>query len=258
MLKNAIDRMLEKSVGYRLVKHKTNSLSGPLTFQDLLNFHLTWTHVPGRDCFVQIGANDGITKDPLRDAVIAHRMRGVLVEPQTGPFERLRENYAACPGLTFVNAAVGEMIGDMQLWRIKDSFESTYSGRSNTAASGIASFDKRHVIRHLLKNATRGIRSEADAERYIESVIVPVIPLNRIIAEHLCGELQILQLDTEGHDYRILQSLDFESYRPRIINYESKHLSGDEMGACEALLHEHGYLTFGHGSDTCGLLVRPP
>jgi FkbM family methyltransferase len=256
VLRDTIDRLLLKGVGYRLQKQKTNSLSGPLGFEDVLRFYLSWMHVPDRDAFVQIGANDGVAKDPLHAVVVEYELHGVLVEPQQGPFERLRENYGSRRGLTFLNVAIAESVGEMQLWQIKDSFRAAYDTRAKNAASGVASFDKRHVVRHIMKNAKDLVNTEADAERHVECVTVRVMPLNDLISEHVSGDLQILQIDAEGYDYEILGSLDFGKYRPRIINYESKHLSPNDMRACEALLHANGYVTFGHGVDTCALLIR--
>ena len=43
--------------------------------------------------FLQIGAYDGIGEDDLRGLVLAHNLRGVLVEPQPSAFARLQHTY---------------------------------------------------------------------------------------------------------------------------------------------------------------------
>jgi hypothetical protein len=43
--------------------------------------------------FIQIGAYDGVTKDPLRDYIDAYGWRGILLEPQSRPAHQLRELY---------------------------------------------------------------------------------------------------------------------------------------------------------------------
>ena len=43
--------------------------------------------------FLQIGAFDGESRDPLFQAVRKYGLNGVLVEPQKPTFERLCENY---------------------------------------------------------------------------------------------------------------------------------------------------------------------
>ena len=43
--------------------------------------------------FIQVGAFDGITKDPLRRYIQACGWRGILLEPQSGPAAELRKLY---------------------------------------------------------------------------------------------------------------------------------------------------------------------
>jgi hypothetical protein len=52
--------------------------------------------------FIQVGANDGIFGDPLREHILAHKWRGVLVEPQPEIFEQLKANYAGLRGQIIV------------------------------------------------------------------------------------------------------------------------------------------------------------
>jgi hypothetical protein len=57
--------------------------------------------------FIQVGANDGIYGDPIRDFIIKYQWSGILVEPQLDVFECLKQNYAACESnLIFANVAV--------------------------------------------------------------------------------------------------------------------------------------------------------
>lgn len=41
--------------------------------------------------FIQIGANDGITDDPIRKYILNHNWKGVLVEPNASVFESLKK-----------------------------------------------------------------------------------------------------------------------------------------------------------------------
>src|SRR6266481_6003650 len=54
--------------------------------------------------FIQIGANDGVSNDPLYKFVIEYGWAGILVEPLPQVFEVLRRNYADKPNLKFLNA----------------------------------------------------------------------------------------------------------------------------------------------------------
>jgi hypothetical protein len=48
-------------------------------------------------------------------------------------------------------------------------------------------------------------------------------------------------IDTEGYDYEIVKLLNVRVHRPRIILYESKHLSTADQNACVDLLCGVGY-----------------
>ena len=69
--------------------------------------------------FVQIGANNGISADPIRPYVLKYHWRGVLVEPHPAAFARLVENYRAEPQLVFENAAIAEHDGVTALFTPK-------------------------------------------------------------------------------------------------------------------------------------------
>ncbi|HJZ59248.1 MAG TPA: FkbM family methyltransferase [Gemmataceae bacterium] len=57
----------------------------------------------------------------------------------------------------------------------------------------------------------------------LEKVVkLPLISINRVIAEHMGGKApDALSIDTEGLDLKILQTLDYEKYRPKLICVET-------------------------------------
>ena len=70
--------------------------------------------------FVQIGAFDGVTADPIYELVRCQDWRGVLVEPQVEACERLQENYAGQDGLQFFNVAICDHDGEIKLFTRPD------------------------------------------------------------------------------------------------------------------------------------------
>src|SRR6266702_2735109 len=59
--------------------------------------------------FIQIGSNDGISGDPLREFIVASaKWHGAFVEPVPQIFEKLRQNYSHLRGrkFTFFNVAI--------------------------------------------------------------------------------------------------------------------------------------------------------
>jgi FkbM family methyltransferase len=71
--------------------------------------------------------------------------------------------------------------------------------------------------------------SKQEAERYqsygsqkIETVIkVPLVPINRVIAEHFDACPNFISLDVEGFDAAIIRSFDFELFRPEVVCVET-------------------------------------
>jgi len=54
-------------------------------------------------------------------------------------------------------------------------------------------------------------------------------------------QIDLLVIDTEGYDYRILQQCDLERLRPTIIMFEHQHLSPGDKAAAYERLRTHGY-----------------
>jgi FkbM family methyltransferase len=63
----------------------------------------------------------------------------------------------------------------------------------------------------------------------IEKVVkVPLVPVNQILAEHFQRGPEILSLDVEGLDLQILQSLDYERFRPTVVCVETLTYADDK------------------------------
>ena len=167
--------------------------------------------------FLQIGAFDGETRDPLFHAVRKYGLKGVLVEPQKPAFERLRENYRDQPQLQFVNAAISDRNEERIMYTLRDG------------ACTAASFDKRHLLKHSIP--------EADiVEQPTPCLTFPEL-LKRSGREHV----DLLQIDAEGADFAILKMADFEHFRPSIVRYEQLHMTRSERDEAAQRLVQNGY-----------------
>ena len=183
--------------------------------------------------FVQIGAHDGLSFDPMRPFVERFHWRGLLVEPQPRVFARLVENYQAEPQLLFENAAVAREDGAATLC--------TFAPAPNLPehASMLASFR-----RELLEANGHGYSGP------IQSQQVPVLKLETLLRKHSIERIDILQLDTEGFDYEILKMLDFSRVKPALIHFENNFLSTDEFAQCSRTLAAQNYRLLTMGIDT--------
>lgn len=63
-------------------------------------------------------------------------------------------------------------------------------------------------------------------------VEVPILPLRDVLQEHRpAGTIDLLTVDAEGHDLSVLQSNDWQRFRPKIVLAESLGRSIDDLAA---------------------------
>jgi FkbM family methyltransferase len=179
--------------------------------------------------FVQIGANDGVSHDPIHAFVSAKRVDGIVVEPLPDMFEALCHTYRRHPGVRKLNLAIHNELDVLTLYR-PDPARAAH-------LSGIASLRK---DRHALTSNRSGL-SEAD----IVALEVPAISLNNLLIEQKVEHLDLLQIDVEGYDMEIVDSLDLQRWRPSIIRFEHGVYSGvpvrDKLRDTLLRLYDHGY-----------------
>ena len=65
-------------------------------------------------------------------------------------------------------------------------------------------------------------------EPYIEETEINGLTLDCLLKNNKVEILDLLHIDTEGHDWKILSQLDLERYRPSIILFEYRHLTASE------------------------------
>jgi len=79
----------------------------------------------------------------------------------------------------------------------------------------------------------------------LERTTVETKSLNEIICEspYRGRQIDVLSIDVEGMDFKVLNSLDFEAYKPKIIVIEDHHRRIEDVLETETyrLLIRHGY-----------------
>jgi FkbM family methyltransferase len=191
--------------------------------------------------FVQVGAFDGVTFDPIHPLVRRYRLRGLVLEPQADAFGRLRANYADQPGVFAVHAALGPTNGPAQLHRVRPG------AVGPPILHQLASFRREILLKH---RAT--VPHLADL---VETETVPCLSVETLLRTYAIGHVHLLQIDTEGLDAQVIQWWDLAKRRPDIIHFEHKHLSRSEWELCLQRLIDHGYRIAPDTWDT--LAVQP-
>lgn len=197
--------------------------------------------------FVEIGAMDGVSFDPLYEHVIANGWRGLLVEPLQDMFSQLKETYCNQQGLIFENTAIADAPGTKKMFRV--SLEAVENGLVPYWAKGISSFfEDRNEIGGI--GDTRLPNEVFDQiQRNVVIETVKCETLNNLLLKHSIKKIDILQIDVEGYDYNVLKQVDFRRFRPRLIRMESSVLSRTERQLSLDLLKSHGYRTLQLSGD---------
>jgi FkbM family methyltransferase len=193
--------------------------------------------------FIQVGANDGIFGDPLRKHILAHKWTGVLVEPQPEAFEALKSNYAGFEDrLSFENVAITGLSSTITLYRAKNTFRKVEG--STIATSSVASLNPRVTSMQL------GVKP---AE--LEEISVPTARLDALVEKYALHDLDLLQIDTEGHEPQVLDTLDLSKTKPKLIQFEHGHLPPKVVGTITASLNAHDYLVYygGYQADSLAM-----
>jgi len=187
---------------------------------------------------VQVGANDGITGDPIRPLILAHAGRALLIEPIPELLTRLREAYAGFAGeLVIENVAIGVGGDTFSLHRLHPRHWPEYEKRVGRHPTGISSFDRSMVIEKVQKRLEL---DEAGAEEAVECLRCPMLTLEQVIEKNGFQDLDVLQVDCEGYDVVAIKSIG-SKYRPAIINFESFNLSPEDWASWQEWAHRNGY-----------------
>ncbi len=190
--------------------------------------------------FIQIGAFDGITADPLHKYIDRYRWRGILVEPQPRAAKRLRELYRDNDRIVVLQAAVDQDRGERTLFTVESDSVPAWAG-------GMASFQRDHIVKHSY--LVPGL------EGMIREITVDCIPCEDVI-EHLPTErVDLLQIDAEGADALILSLFPFDRVKPAVIHWEIKNLTKTELEDCLERLSDFGYrFALSGGEDMMAVL----
>ncbi|HZM03558.1 MAG TPA: FkbM family methyltransferase [Candidatus Saccharimonadales bacterium] len=169
--------------------------------------------------FVQIGAHDGISYDPIRAYILEYKWQGILVEPQRQMFDSLQQNYKESSHLILENCAITPADGPIHLYRPKQR------RKGETEPDTLAT---------ILQNQWGGD---------LESEKVAGLTLASLLQKHHVEHLDFLQVDAEGFDDQIVkQALDLpEELKPRLIHFEIGWLPPKRIVALYQELTRHGY-----------------
>ena len=183
---------------------------------------------------VVIGAHSGLY---LKDLVNKYQDRNVLlVEPVPYNYKVLDSQYKDDPKITICkNAIIDKSKKDFFYYVKKESINKL----GKHWASQIGSFDKNHILNH--KNKRFDIN-----DNDIETIQIEFITFDDLIQKYSIKSIDKLQIDVEGAEYKIMNSINFNKIEINKILFESKHfdgtfIEGKKLQAIEEKLKLNGY-----------------
>jgi FkbM family methyltransferase len=214
-----------KVFGYRIERFR-DTVKAPIDVLDLL---LTKVSAERSDFFfVQIGANNGLTDDPLRQFVTKYHWHGILVEPQPQVFQQLLKNYAQEKQLAFENSAIADRDGTARLF-VADHQDETAD------LTVFASLKKDALIRGLDNPKAAGVKVQ------LQEVEVPALSVQTLLAKYRITKIDLLLTDVQGYDREVVEQFLACGVKPTIILFEHCHTARPALDAFYRKLVKHGY-----------------
>ncbi len=236
-IKRQIVKMLAY-FGYILIANRDYTIVKPINvFPLIVADHVSKN--PGGFKFIQIGANDGIKGDPISPLIRKYgNWVGVLVEPNPKVMKTLKRNYENVSGLQFEEAAISDSDGSAILYcPVAAKDDPSMFASLNLGSVAMWSNTPEHVKTY-------------ESIKAIEQVNVKTLTLASLFKKYDVTALDLFQVDTEGHDYKIIIQLIQSAVRPKIIQFENASMNGLQFKECLGKLSKLGYSCLNVDIDT--------
>ena len=163
---------------------------------------------------VVIGAHIGIhIKEELEEY---KNMKALLVEPVEHNVKSIKKNLKNFKNLIIEEIALADKTEIRDFFFIK---EKSIHKLKKHWASGIGSFDKKHILSH------RNKRFKVEEEN-IQKKEIQCLTFKDLIEKYEITSIEKLNIDIEGSEYEILNEIDYDKINIKKIMFEYKHFDG--------------------------------
>ncbi|AOS45506.1 hypothetical protein Verru16b_02587 [Lacunisphaera limnophila] len=196
-----------------------------LTGRTSLEFELRRSRkLPPDATIVKIGSNDGFQDDPTAALLISRPlMRCVFVEPVPHLLDGARRCWGNSPRFTYLAAAVND--GSPATFYYVDPAAKSLFPDLTVEPDLLGSLDRNHILKHP---------DCARLEPYIRALPLRGLTLEGVFAQGGVSHLDVLHIDAEGWDWKILRQLDLSIRQPTFIIMEYIHLDPTEQREARA------------------------
>lgn len=170
--------------------------------------------------FIEIGAHDGKSCSNTLFFEEYRNWTGLCIEPGPTEFKKLQENRKSIN----LNCCVSDYDGESEFTYI-EGYSMMLSGLSE-------SYNQPHQNR---------INSEVNSYGgNINKIMMPVFKLQTILDEQGIHDIDYCSIDTEGSEFNIIKSIDFDKTNIKIFSIENNY--GDTQ--IQNYLASHGYILY--------------
>ena len=163
---------------------------------------------------VVIGAHSGIHIKDLISEYANHKI--LLVEPVPYNYQILENDYKNNENIFISRNAIFDEAKKDNFYHVK---KESIKKLGKHWASQIGSFDKNHILNH--KNKRFDIKDDD-----IQITEVEFITFQDLVKKYSINSINKLQIDVEGAEYKIMNSIDYNKIKIKNIFFESKHFDG--------------------------------
>jgi|TARA_B110000037_G_scaffold152385_1_gene171861 FkbM family methyltransferase len=168
----------------------------------------------GKFGLVVIGAHSGVWLTSLFETYKDQNI--LLVEPVPYNISLLKKNTDKYDNIHIETSAVSNKIGNEKFYFVKPE---SVKNLGKHWASGIGSFNKQHILNH--KNKRFKVENSD-----IQEIEIQYLSFIDLVYKYSIASIDMLQIDVEGAEFEILNSIDFEKILIKKIIFEFKHFDG--------------------------------
>ena len=165
--------------------------------------------------FLEIGAYDGKSFDGLYKYTHSNNWTGIFVEPIKEYYDKLKLNFQNIENKFYENSAITDENKQYDIKRIIGD-KKWMAGSSSILDNSIT---KKHPY-------------------YLEKI--NGITFDFLVDKYLITKIDILQIDTEGYDLKILKQI-IPRFKPKFISIEQRHLIYPDKMEVKKILRNNGY-----------------
>ena len=183
---------------------------------------------------VVIGAHFGVW---LENVLNEYKNQNIiLVEPVPYNIKILEKNFSSKENIFICKNPIFSENKNEKFYYVK---ESSIHKLKKHWASGIGSFNKQHILNHRSK------RFKVQ-DNDIDFLDIDFITFEDLVNKYKIKSINKLQIDVEGAEFEILNTINFKNIEIKSIQFESKHfygtfMEGSKLEIIKKKLTENGY-----------------